>query len=69
MGTDAHSLLSFLTTTTSATSGAELQIDVDIMDQAGTWTCTAPGANAKRAGPCFGRAFPLEVRPARLVRQ
>ena len=49
-------------TTTSATSGAELLIEVDIKDQAGTWTYTAPGANAKRAGPCFGRAFPLEVR-------
>lgn len=50
-------------TTTSATSGAELLIDVEIKDQVGTWTYTAPGANAKRAGPCFGRAFPLEVRP------
>lgn len=50
-------------TTTSATSGAELLIDVEIKDRAGTWTYTAPAANAKRAGPCFGRAFPLEVRP------
>ena len=50
-------------TTTSATSGAELLIDVEIKDQAGTWTYTAPGANPKRAGACFGRPFPLEVRP------
>ncbi len=50
-------------TTTSATSGAELLIDVEIKDFAGTWTYTAPAANAKRAGPCFGRPFPLEVRP------
>jgi hypothetical protein len=49
-------------TSTSTTSGAELLIEVDIKDQAGTWTYTAPGANAKRAGPCFGRPFPLEVR-------
>lgn len=49
-------------TTTSATSGAELLIDVEIKDFAGTWRYLAPAANAKRAGPCFGRQFPLEVR-------
>jgi hypothetical protein len=50
-------------TATSATSGAELLIDVEIKDLAGTWTYIAPAANAKRAGACFGRAFPLEIRP------
>jgi hypothetical protein len=49
-------------TATSPSTGNTLQIDVEIKESAGTWKYTAPAANAKRAGACFGREFPLEVR-------
>jgi hypothetical protein len=50
-------------TATSPSTGNTLQIDMEIKDAAGTWKYTAPAANAKRAGACFGREFPLQVRP------
>ncbi|MEY2874116.1 MAG: hypothetical protein RLZZ373_1487 [Pseudomonadota bacterium] len=50
-------------TATSPSTGNTLQIDMEIKDTAGTWKYTAPAANAKRAGACFGREFPLQVRP------
>jgi hypothetical protein len=50
-------------TTTSPSTGNTMQIEVVFQDTAaGTWRYRAP-ATAKRAGACFDRDFPLELRP------
>ena len=49
-------------TTKSPSTGNELQIEVTLAESAGTWRYVT-SATAKKAGPCFGRDFPIAIKP------
>ncbi len=44
----------------SPSTGNDMQFEVSVKDAAGTWRYLPPSGAAK-AGPCLGRAFPLQV--------